>query len=169
MESSAMNERRADALVIGGGPAGATAALLLAPAVWSGVLVERKAVPRRPGCGGYLFGTNLPLFDQLGIGARFRALAGPPVTKVGLFAGQTMTQAALPRPGGCHLTWGRALSREHLDTWLLEQASAAGVEVLQPCSVDEMTSCGAETLCHVRPEKSDDGPRSVTGLGSPLT
>jgi flavin-dependent dehydrogenase len=54
-------EQRCDALVIGGGPAGATAALLLARAGWSVVLLERKAFPRRKVCGEYLSATSLPL------------------------------------------------------------------------------------------------------------
>jgi hypothetical protein len=87
-----------DALVVGGGPAGAAAALLLAQAGWSVVVVERSVFPRKKVCGEYLSATNLPLLDRLGIGALFREQAGPPVRKVGLFAGKTIVEADLPRP-----------------------------------------------------------------------
>src|SRR5262245_44557832 len=103
-----------DALVIGGGPGGATAALLLARAGWSVARLERKTFPRRKVCGEYLSATNLPLLDRLGIGEEFRDRAGPPVRCVGLFAGGTSLRADLPRPAGPGADWGRALGREHL-------------------------------------------------------
>jgi flavin-dependent dehydrogenase len=55
-----------DALVIGGGPAGATTALLLARAGWSVALVERKAFPRRKVCGEFISATSEPLLRDLG-------------------------------------------------------------------------------------------------------
>jgi menaquinone-9 beta-reductase len=128
-----------DAVVIGGGPAGTTAAILLAHAGWSVALIERKDFPRRKVCGEYLSATNLPLFDRLGIGEIFRDLAGPPVKQVGLFAGETMTQAELPRPAQRNGEWGRALSREHLDTWLLHHSRTAGVDTYQPWTVAALT------------------------------
>ena len=100
---------RFDAVVIGGGPAGSTSALLLARAGWSVALLERKPFPRRKVCGEYLSATNLPLFDALGLGAIFRDLAGPPVTRVGVFA---RSRRRLEAPlGGRALPrrlWGRA-------------------------------------------------------------
>ena len=76
-----------DAVVLGAGPAGATAALLLARAGWSIALVEKTAFPRRKVCGEYLSATNLPLLSELGLSERFLEVAGPDVRRVAIFAG----------------------------------------------------------------------------------
>jgi flavin-dependent dehydrogenase len=141
---------RFDALVIGGGPGGATVASLLAQAGWSVLLLERKIFPRRKVCGEYLSATSLPLLDRLGIGEVFRASAGPPVTHVGFFAGTTRLKAKLPRPGGNRVGWGQALAREHLDTMLLAEAARAGVEVRQPWSAVELVQDGEGCCCRAK-------------------
>ena len=126
--------KRFDALVIGGGVAGSTAAILLAAAGWSVALVEKRAFPRRKVCGECIAAPNLALLDALGVGDEFRALAGPPLVRVGLYVGEDELYADLPRLRG-GTPWGRALGRERLDTLLLARAAELGATVYQPWSV----------------------------------
>ena len=162
-----------DALVIGGGPAGSTIALLLARAGWRVALVERKRFPRQKVCGEYLSGTNWPLLGALGLTESFGDLAGPDVTEVGLFVGRSTFRASLPRPKGsgdqagrgCGPSdWGRALGREHLDTLLLNAAAAAGVEVLQPAECQELCPGPTHFICRVR----SVGDGSIRELHAPV-
>ncbi len=119
-----------DAVVLGGGPAGATAALILAKGGWSVAVVEKSRFPRRKVCGEFLSASSLPLLFELGVGEAFSSLAGPDVKRVGYFAGDTALEASMPRlPNG---GWGRALGREHLDLLLLDAAARAGAKVWQP-------------------------------------
>jgi flavin-dependent dehydrogenase len=139
-----------DALIIGGGPAGATTALLLARAGWSVAVVERSVFPRRKVCGEFVSATNLPLLRHLRVAEAFLDLAGPDVRRVAVFARDREIVADMPRLQGDEYGWGRALGREHLDTLLLEQAAREGASVFQPWSVKGMTSGGLSSLPSVR-------------------
>jgi flavin-dependent dehydrogenase len=121
-----------DALLAGGGPAGATAAILLARAGWRVAVVERKAFPRRKVCGEFVSATSWPLLHGLGVAEHLLARAGPEVRQVGLYAGRTGLAAAMPAPHGGTAAWGRALGREVLDSLLLARAADAGADVYQP-------------------------------------
>lgn len=146
-----------DAIVVGAGPAGSTAAILLAQAGWSVALVEKQAFPRRKVCGECIAATNLPLLDALGVGREFAALAGPPLRRVGLYFGTHGLEAALPRDTSPAHPWGRALGREHLDTLLLERAAAVGATVWQPRTVRRMTREGTHHVCHLGSPDSGAG------------
>lgn len=143
-----------DAIIVGAGPAGSTAAILLAQAGWSVALVEKYAFPRRKVCGECIAATNLPLLDALGVGAAFAALAGPELRRVGLFVGAHALIAALPRDTASAHPWGRALGREHLDTLLLQRADAVGVTVWQPWTVKRMARDGMHHVCHLSAPES---------------
>ena len=138
-----------EVVIIGGGPGGATAAILLARAGWSVAVVEKVPFPRRKVCGEYVSATNLPLLDQMGITETFQQLAGPEIRQVGIFAQDTILQADMPRPRENSSGWGRALGREHLDTLLLARAAEVGATVLQPWSATALTRTGNGYVCRV--------------------
>ena len=150
-----------DALVIGGGPGGATTALLLARAGWSVAVVERQAFPRRKVCGEYLSAANWPLLESLGVAEAFDRRSGPEIRRVGLLAGDSFVGAKLPLPRtGAPARWGRALSRERLDTMLLDRAAACGAAVLQPWRAVELRACGDGFVCFAE-RQGGDGSRQL--------
>jgi flavin-dependent dehydrogenase len=133
-----------DALVIGAGPAGATAALLLARAGWSVAIVEKAGFPRRKVCGEYISATAWPLLRDLGVAADLEAHAGPAVRRVGLFAGDTVIDAPMPLVLAASDACGRAIERELLDTALLDRARQCGAEVWQPCTVEHLRGAAGD-------------------------
>ena len=120
---------RYDAVIVGAGPAGSAAARLLAEAGWSVALVEKAEFPRRKVCGEFISATSMAVLKDCGVAVPFIAAAGPPVTRVGVYAGNAMLSA--PR----EQVWGRALGREHLDVMLRDAAVTAGAELFQPAEV----------------------------------
>ena len=139
-----------DAIIIGAGPAGSSAAIRLAGAGWSVALVEKQSFPRRKVCGECIAASNLPLLDALGIGKAFEAVAGPELRQVALMRGERTIIADLPAAEDEKYLWGRALGRETLDTLLVEQASAAGAHVLQPYTVQAIEGGVGNWRCSVR-------------------
>jgi hypothetical protein len=111
-----------DALVVGAGPAGSLAALELARAGRSVLVVERASFPRDKACGGCLNATALAALRASGLGALPAEAGARPLARVCLHAGGRV--ARLPLRGSL------ALSRASLDAALLEAARGAGAAVL---------------------------------------
>ncbi len=139
-----------DAIIVGGGPAGCTAAIRLAAAGWSVALVEKRRYPRRKVCGECIAASNLELLERLGVGAEFDALAGPELRRVGLFVEEHRIIAPLPPLAEARHAWGRALGREHLDTLLLRRARSAGAHIWQPFAARKLEREGIRHRCRIR-------------------
>lgn len=142
--------KRFDVLVIGGGPAGATAAALLAKAGWSVVVAEKSVFPRDKVCGGFLAATSSPLLEELGLGELFAGCAGPEIRTVALFAGSSQLAAQMPAaPVPCR-PFGRAMRREDFDAMLLARAAHFGATIYQPWSVGAVQKEHGGFRCLVR-------------------
>ena len=147
-----------DAIVVGSGPSGATAALLLSRSGWRVAIVEKAAFPRRKVCGEFVSATTWPLLDALGVGDELRGQAGPVVRRVGVFARTSMVTAPMPATGN-GVEGGRAVSRESLDAVLLCRAVAAGATLWQPWTVATFESGAGRHACTI--EHRERGERSV--------
>lgn len=155
---------RFDALIIGGGPGGAVAALRLARAGWSVAVVEKSRFPRPKVCGEFLSPTNQALLQAIGIADVFSKSAGPLVNTVNLFAGETILAAPMPRFSGQGDICGRALGRHELDTILLQRAAGAGAVVFQSWSVVKLARSGEGFDCQLDSKEEPKGGEIRAGI-----
>jgi flavin-dependent dehydrogenase len=123
---------RCDVLVIGGGPAGASAALLLARRGHSVIVVEKAEFPRRKVCGEFIAAAGIALLHGFGLGSSVDA--APDIRRIAVWAGSASVDARMPAYR-TETPYPRALSRETLDALLLRHAAHCGAQVLQPMSV----------------------------------
>jgi len=137
-----------DVIVLGAGPAGGTAAFLLARAGWSVALVERKAFPRRKVCGEYVSAGTWRLLYDLGLGEAALVHAGPAIERAAVFADDAQLTFAMPQPDG-PVHCGRAIGREHLDLLLLQAAQRAGATIWQPWKAVGIVRCDDLWACEV--------------------
>ena len=145
-----------DALIVGAGPAGSTAARLLAAAGWSVALVEKALFPRRKVCGEFISATSRPLLDLGDIGGGFQSLAGSEIRRVGLFTGAVTASADMPPVEGGRAAWGRALGREHLDVLLRDAAVRAGATLYQPFKLASLERSGGLHLARIEGDAGDE-------------
>jgi flavin-dependent dehydrogenase len=125
--------RTCDVLIIGGGPAGSTAATLLAQRGYSVVVLEKARHPRFH-IGESLLPANLPLFERLGVAEQVRAIG---MEKWG-------AEFISPYDGRCQefefaQAWDKSLAyayqvrRSEFDEILIRRAASAGAEVIEGC------------------------------------
>ena len=121
-----MTELGPEVVVIGGGLAGSSAAILLARAGRSVSLIEKEAKPQHKVCGEFLSVEALTYLRQLEVNVE--TLGAVPIRSVRLSGRLGVSETQLPFEA-------MSLTRRMLDEELLRVADEAGVRVLRGCQV----------------------------------
>lgn len=153
-------DRTYDALVIGGGPAGASAAYWLADAGWRVCVVERKHFPRDKTCGDGLTPRAVRQLEDMGLGP---ALAANHHRYQGLraMAGGKKLEMGWPAHPD-YPNYGYVVTRSALDAMVAERAAGAGATLLQDTeAVEPILGDGGAVLGAVVRRKTGEG----AGLG----
>jgi geranylgeranyl reductase family protein len=122
-----MIDERFDALVVGAGPAGSVAALVLARAGARVALVDKARFPREKACGDLIGPRGVQCLDELGLDV-------PVATRIGdmLVVGPTGNRVRLPAaPGRTYPGYGIIVARSRFDDFLLQAAVARGAEFIE--------------------------------------
>ncbi len=130
--------RPEDPLILGAGPAGCAAAIMLAGGGARPTLLEATRETGDALCGGFLSWRTLETLHRLGLDST--TLGGHPVSIVRLFAGARFAEASLP---------GRAIgiSRRRLDSLLAARAVDQGAALERGVIA---TSLGADGALHLK-------------------
>ncbi|WP_158043412.1 NAD(P)/FAD-dependent oxidoreductase [Skermanella pratensis] len=128
-----MNPAIHDAVIVGGGPAGAAAACRLAEAGRSVVLFERETGPHHKVCGEFVSVEAAGYLGKLGLD--LPRLGALPIHSVRLVRGRSETTARLPFPAF-------SLSREVMDEALLRAAADRGAEIRRGVTVRSLAETG---------------------------
>lgn len=126
---------KSDVIVVGAGPAGASAAYFLAGAGIDVLLVDREVFPREKVCGDGLASRALVMLERMGLGNWLRGFPEPEVMLFSSPNGEAVRIRPERREG---LSYGRVIPRLRLDEALVERAVVAGARLLDGTKVTSL-------------------------------
>ncbi|HXU39083.1 MAG TPA: NAD(P)/FAD-dependent oxidoreductase [Blastocatellia bacterium] len=140
-----------DAIIIGGGPAGSSAAISLAQRGACVLLLEEKRMPRGKLCGEFITPECFPSLERFGVMDRMLAAGAQRLTRVSLntSSGKSVQTHISAISSGA--PWAMSLSRARFDQILIDRAREAGAECLEGfavkcCLYENALPSGVEAL-----------------------
>jgi menaquinone-9 beta-reductase len=145
----------ADAIVVGGGPAGSVTAALLAEAGHAVILLDKASFPRHKACSEYITPGGARSLARLGLLSEVEALGAHRVSGMRVFS--PGGDSWLADFDGAHGERGVGLTRHKLDNLLIGKARAAGVDVRERAHAGEVLmeggrACGVAVTIGGAPE-----------------
>lgn len=147
---SSTTREECDVLVIGGGPAGSTASILLAQRGHRVVLLEKESHPRFH-IGESLLPANLPLFEKLGVAGKMREIGMEKWGATFVSPWHDFT-AGFDFAGGTDpsLAFAYQVRRSEFDEILFRHAAASGARALEGWRVHDLELGDRGSLPNVR-------------------
>jgi flavin-dependent dehydrogenase len=133
-----------DLVVIGGGPAGAAAAITCARSGARVLLLERDRFPRHKVCGEFISHESLGVLRQL-LGEAGMPKEAPRITRARAYVGRRELQAPLRPPA-------LSIARYELDEALWKSAQAAGAECRDQTEVQALKCEGERFVVSLKKE-----------------
>ena len=129
MEGASVSELY-DLAVVGGGPAGTSAAITAAKPGWRVLLLEAGAFPRHKVCGEFVSGEAAEVLEGL-LGRQHLIEFAPRISKTRIFSDDRMAELPVSPPA-------LSISRLQLDQALWQRAIETGVCVRDRCTVSDV-------------------------------
>jgi flavin-dependent dehydrogenase len=120
-----------DVVIVGGGPAGTSAAIHLAMRGARVLLAEQKKFPREKLCGEFISPECLEHFERLGVMERMLEANGAELRETRFFSRSGRSVSVPSEWFGAKRAGALGLSRAEMDARLMMRAREAGVEVLE--------------------------------------
>src|SRR5438270_11608356 len=140
-----------DAIIIGGGPAGTSAAITLAGRGVRVLLLEEKRMPRPKLCGEFITPEAFPTLERLGVMAAMLAAGAQRLTQLSLVVASGKRVQTPMAAMSAVADWAMSLSRARFDQVLFERARAVGADcregiAVKQCIIEEGRARGVEAL-----------------------
>ncbi|HZJ03383.1 MAG TPA: FAD-dependent oxidoreductase, partial [Thermoleophilia bacterium] len=149
---------RPEVLIVGAGPAGAAAAILLAEQGFEVTVLDRARFPRDKVCGDGLAPRSVGVLRRLGVEERLRQAGHRPLGDYRIVStwGDSI-KAGLPSYGKGP-PYAYVIPRREFDALLVERAREAGAEVIEGRRADRLIP---GTAAAPAVETEDDGGRRI--------
>ncbi len=152
-----------DLIIVGGGPAGAAAALYAAREGLSTLLLDKESFPREKVCGDALSGKSVDVLKELDLLDQVRRLPGAAISRI-IFSSPDRTELVI-QLGNSELESvpeGFVIRRRIFDRFMFDQARQAATKTLEGFTVTDLLQKDGR-VCGVRGHSGDGSEEEYRG------
>ena len=145
-----MNLKKYDIAIIGGGPAGSSAAILLSKKGYSVTIIEKKSFPREDLCGEFISKEVVEFLRENSLYEEFLKLNPNPISSFRLSCdngNELFSKLKFPAYG---------IKRSKLDNFLLSKARENGTVIFQPAEAKEIQKQTEGYLIKIKPGTGEE-------------